>query len=196
MLSLPPLNLRQAVCILLATWTEIVFAAPFDELTPNSTPPPAATSQGEDSTEQKSVSIDVARDRAKLMHEVYLATLNVMHDRYFHADRAIVPARAMQDVFREIEYKTSSKANWISVNLKAMSIDHEPKTKFEKRAAKEISKGVTGVESIEQGGLSSSGCDSHGNWVYRLPCGIFQTAVQNPQVRRTGNQHPYRISIW
>ncbi len=73
------------------------------------------------------VPIAVARDRAKVMHEVYLTTLHVMHDRYFHADRSIVPARAMEDVFTEIERQTGSKANWISVNLKAMSINHEPK---------------------------------------------------------------------
>ena len=45
------------------------------------------------------VPVAVARDRAKLMHEIYSATLEVMHDRYFHADRAVVPARAMEDVF-------------------------------------------------------------------------------------------------
>ena len=44
----------------------------------------------------------------------------------------------MEDVFAEIEHETGSKANWISVNLKAMSINHEPSTEFEKRAAREI----------------------------------------------------------
>ncbi len=85
------------------------------------------------------------------MHEIYVATLHVMHDRYFHADRSIVPARAMEDVFTEIERQTGSKANWISVNLKAMSINHEPNTDFEKRAAKEIAAGQSEVEAIEDG---------------------------------------------
>ena len=97
------------------------------------------------------VSVAVARDRAKLMNEVYLTTLHVMHERYFHADRAIVPARAMEDVFTEIERQTGSKANWISVNLKAMSINHEPKTEFEKHAAREIAAGESSVEVIEDG---------------------------------------------
>ena len=57
------------------------------------------------------VSVAVARDRAQLMHGIYLATLHAMHDRYFHADRAIVPARAMEDVFSEMERQTGSKAN-------------------------------------------------------------------------------------
>jgi hypothetical protein len=74
-----------------------------------------------------------------------------MHDRYFHADRSIVPARAMEDVFSGIEQETGSKANWISVNLKAMSINHEPSTEFEKRAAKEIATGESEVETTEDG---------------------------------------------
>ena len=97
------------------------------------------------------VPVAVARDRAKLMHEIYAATLDVMHDRYFHADRAVVPARAMEDVFLQLDEQTGSKANWISVNLKAMSINHEPKTDFEKRAAREIVIGETEIEEIKDG---------------------------------------------
>ena len=97
------------------------------------------------------VPIAVARDRAKLMHDIYTTPLDVMHDRYFHADRAVVPARAMEDVFSAMEEQTGSKANWISVNLKAMSINHEPQTDFEKRAAREIVAGETEIEVIEDG---------------------------------------------
>lgn len=97
------------------------------------------------------VSVAVARDRAQLMHGIYLATLHTMHDRYFHADRAVVPARAMEDVFSEVERQAGSKANWISVNLRAMSINHEPTTAFEKRAAREIAAGETVLEVIEDG---------------------------------------------
>lgn len=97
------------------------------------------------------VSLAVARDRAKLMHGIYLTTLHVMHNRYFHADRAIVPARAMEDVFSEMERQTGSKANWISVNLRAMSINHEPKSEFEKKSAREIAAGKSNLEVIEDG---------------------------------------------
>lgn len=97
------------------------------------------------------VPMAVARDRAKLMHDIYSATLDVMHDRYFHADRAVVPARAMEDVFSEVEQQNGSAANWISVNMKAMSIDHEPKTEFEKRAARDIAAGQTAIEVTEDG---------------------------------------------
>lgn len=97
------------------------------------------------------VSLAVARDRAKLLHEVYASTLDVMHRRYFHGDRAVVPARAMEDVFSDIERQYHVEADWIAVTLKAMSIDHEPETAFEKKAAREIKSGKTEVESIEAG---------------------------------------------
>ena len=155
-------------CIILLWMTGMISASAFDE-TKNSSPAGEAAASAPESqpakadivatkpesaaTEKKvaSVPLDVARDRAKLMHSIYSTTLGVMHDRYFHADRSIVPARAMEDVFSEIEQETGSKANWISVNLKAMSINHEPSTDFEKRAAKEIATGESEVETTEDG---------------------------------------------
>ncbi|MFO1007996.1 MAG: hypothetical protein U0929_18705, partial [Planctomycetaceae bacterium] len=49
------------------------------------------------------VPVEVARDRAKLMHDIYTATLDVMHHRYFHREKSVVPARAMEDVFDEMK---------------------------------------------------------------------------------------------
>ena len=98
-----------------------------------------------------------ARERAKLMHDIYTATLEVIHDRYFHGPRAMVPARAMEDVFSEMKRQSHTEARWISVNLKAMSIDHEPKTAFEKRAAKEIAGGKSEYELVEDGTYRRAG---------------------------------------
>ncbi|HET6424897.1 MAG TPA: DUF3365 domain-containing protein [Planctomycetaceae bacterium] len=97
------------------------------------------------------VSVEVARDRAKVMHDVYEATLDVMHHRYFHRERAVVPARAMEDVFSTIKRQSHVDAKWIAVNLKAMSVDHEPETDFEKKAATEIAGGKPDIEVIEDG---------------------------------------------
>lgn len=97
------------------------------------------------------VPLAVARDRAILMHQIYTTTLDVMHHRYFHADRAIVPARAMEDVFRDLERENGSSANWISVNLRAMSVNHDPKTDFEKEAARALGDGRPEYESVEDG---------------------------------------------
>ena len=97
------------------------------------------------------VSIAVARDRAALLHQVYTTTLEVMHHRYFHADRSVVPARAMEDVFENLEDHTGSEAKWISVNLRAMSINHEPETDFEKQAARELGKGQAEYTVVQDG---------------------------------------------
>lgn len=101
--------------------------------------------------EEDRVSVVVARDRAKTMHGIYAATLDMMHHRYFHGDRTVVPARAMEDVFSEVKRQSKAEARWISVNMKAMSIDHEPESDFEKRAAQEIAAGKTELEVVEGG---------------------------------------------
>ncbi len=97
------------------------------------------------------VTVATARDRATLLQNTYLATLHVMHERYFHDERAIVPARALEDVFAELDRQSKVKARWISVNTKPMSVGHEPKTAFEKQAAKEIDDGQESVELVADG---------------------------------------------
>ena len=102
-------------------------------------------------SEKSRVTVDAARDRAILLQNTYVATLHVMHERYFHDERAIVPARALEDVFAELERQSQVKARWISVNTKPMSVGHQPKSDFEKRAASEIADGKEAVENIEAG---------------------------------------------
>ena len=108
-------------------------------------------SQGHDNLDGHRVSVAVARDRAKTMHEVYTATLETMHHYYFHGDRATVPAKAMEDVFAELRRQTKTEARWISVSLRPMSIHHEPKSDFEKKAAKEIASGKAEFDAVEGG---------------------------------------------
>lgn len=95
--------------------------------------------------------VTVARERAKLLHDIYSTTLDVMHRHYFRHDGPVLPARAMEDVFEDIAGLTGDKANWISVNTKAMSINHKPKTAFEKKAAAELSTGKEEYELVENG---------------------------------------------
>jgi len=115
---------------------------------PNAT---QATSTEKEEEEVPRVPLAVARDRAKLLHEVYASMLDVIHRRYFHADRAMVPARAMEDVFSDMERAAHIEARWIVANLKAMSVDHEPETPFEKQAAREITRGKKEIETVEAG---------------------------------------------
>jgi hypothetical protein len=110
---------------------------------------PLVTSQPADITLEAAVA--AARDQAKLLHNVYSTTLDVMHHRYFRRDGPVLPARAMEDIFEEMSSISGSYANWISVNTKAMSVNHEPKTDFEKKAAVELSGGKKEFEFVGKG---------------------------------------------
>jgi hypothetical protein len=117
---------------------------------------PAGGSAPSTASEQASVAAEpaaivAARQRAELMHAIYAETLHVMHERYFHGSRAIVPARAMEDIFKAMRRQSGVEARWLSVNVRAMSIHHEPKTEFERAAAKDIAAGQPAVEAIADG---------------------------------------------
>lgn len=101
--------------------------------------------------------VAAARERAKLLHAIYSTTLDVMHRHYFRPERAVLPARAMEDVFEDMAGLTEDKAHWISVNTKAMSVQHTPKTAFEKKAAAELSAGKEEYELVENGVYQRAG---------------------------------------
>ncbi len=127
------------------------FAEPPNELE-NDVAAEAKSESAENADAGKRVSVAVARERAKLTHNIYTAALDAMHHRYFRGDRtATIPARAMEDVFSEIAREENIKAKWISVNTRAMSIDHRPEGDFEKQAAREIADGETEYELVENG---------------------------------------------
>jgi hypothetical protein len=96
-------------------------------------------------------SVARARENAKLMHNVYASTLDVMHHHFFRNNKAVLPARALEDVFADVEAQSKVKAKWIAVNTKAMSINHEPKSDFEKKAAAAIGAGKSEFEAVEDG---------------------------------------------
>lgn len=131
--------------------------------------------------EDASVSLEAARDRALVMHDIYAATLAVLHHRYFHGDRAIVPARAMQDIFKEIERQSKTEARWISASMKPMSIDHEPATDFEKRAAKEIAAGTEQLEVVEGGFYRRAGAIPLGDGCVGCHGGFFKPQSKTPK---------------
>jgi hypothetical protein len=115
---------------------------------------PVATEKSEikgETEEVERVSVKVARERAELTHSIYAATLEVIHHNYFRDDRARVPARAMEAIFTEIGRRKNVKARWISVNARAMSIDHRPRDEFERTAAKAIASGKRNYELVEDG---------------------------------------------
>ena len=131
-------------------------------------------SPGQGALDKYRVSVAVARDRATTMHEVYAATLETMHHHYFHGDRARVPAKAMEDVFAELQRQTKMEARWISVSLQPMSINHEPKSDFEKRAAKEIATGKAEFDAVEGGYYRRAGAISLSGGCAVCHGGLFQ----------------------
>ena len=115
------------------------------------------------------------------MHSLYAATLDVMHDRYFHGERAVVPARALEDVFAEIARQSKVEARWISVNTKPMSINHEPKSPFEKQAAKELAAGKEAFELVEDGVYQRAGSiPLHGGCI-SCHSGFFSQGPTSPR---------------
>ncbi len=129
----------------------------------------------------KRVTVAEARERAKLMHDIYAATLDVMHHHFFRRDRSVLPARAMEDVFMEMDRKSNIKAGWISVNTKPMSIHHEPKTDFEKQAAREIGAGKGEFELVEKGYYHRAGAIPLGAGCVNCHTGFF---AKTPQTQR------------
>lgn len=125
--------------------------------------------------------VAMARDRAKLMHNVFLATLDSMHRHYFHANRSVLPARAMEDVFEEIEASDTIKSRWIAVNTTAMSVDHEPSTKFEKDAAAAIAAGKEEFEVIDNGIYRRVGAVRLGNGCVSCHTGF---SINRPNTQR------------
>lgn len=127
------------------------------------------------------VALAVARDRAELLHTTHLETLAAMHHRYFHGERAIVPARVMEDVFANLEKQTHVKAQWISASLSPMSINHEPQTDFEKHAARQLAKGTAFVETIEDGYYRRAGSVSLGGGCTSCHAGLFASTSTTPK---------------
>ncbi|MCA9202215.1 MAG: DUF3365 domain-containing protein [Planctomycetales bacterium] len=153
-LTIPPKSITEAAmsyyraAIVCGLFHMLVLDAAWGDEPASATPAEAATEKPADSHR---VPLATARDRAKVMHNVYATTLEVIHDRYFHGDRAVIPARAMEDVFSEMKRQMKIEARWISVNLRAMSIDHEPETEFERQAAKALSAEQSDYEKVEGG---------------------------------------------
>lgn len=132
-------------------------AAPAESKEPAATspapaaPPKSTASSRKNRPEPVRISVAAAKEKAALLHDVYSETLDTVHHRYFHADRAVIPARAMEDIFEAMKRKHGYEGRWISASFTPMSIDHEPETAFEKEAARRIVKGDESHETVEEG---------------------------------------------
>jgi hypothetical protein len=144
-------------------------------------PPKDPTSRPAEKAADERVSMAEARERGKLMHSIYAATLEVMHHRYFRADRAVLPARALEDVFAEIDKQSKIKTRWIAVNTPAMSINHEPESEFEKKAAIELAAGKTEFDRVEDGYYRRAGVIPLGAGCVGCHTKLFSTPAKTPR---------------
>ena len=126
-------------------------------------------------------SVVEARERAKLLHKVYASTLAVMHHHYFRADRAVLPARALEDVFTELDKDAKIQAKWIAVNTPAMSIHHEPESDFEKKAAAELAAGKSEFDRVEDGYYRRAGAIPLGASCVGCHTKLFSTPAKTPR---------------
>lgn len=142
---------------------------------------PAQDAASKQAVDEQRVPLELARDRAKLMGHIYSSTLDVMHERYFHGERAMVPARAMEDVFETLAAETKINARWISVNARPMSLTHEPKSDFEKKAADALAAGKSEVELVEDGYYRRATPIALGSGCVACHAGFFSAPPKTPR---------------
>lgn len=93
-----------------------------------------------------------ARRQAELLHTSFAGTLSAIHHEYYHNDQGLtIPAMALKSVFRDVEQTHKVELRWLAINAQAMNVDHQPKSQFEKEAAKAITGGAEQFESVEGG---------------------------------------------
>ncbi len=138
-----------------------LFGEPPKEQKPKEDPAQTATkSDPAEDVKKSAITVQVARQRAELLHTAFEATLIAVHRAYFEGERDAVPAVVLEDVFSWVDKETHGKTRWIAVNTEAMNIDHEPKSDFEKKAAKALAAGNESFELIEDGVYHRAGAVS------------------------------------
>lgn len=96
--------------------------------------------------------VNEARLQAELLHESLHATLQAVHHQYYREDQGLpIPAAALKEVFLHLERDRKIEVRWLAVNAQAMNVNHEPKAKFEKEAAKALAAREAAVEQTDGG---------------------------------------------
>lgn len=128
--------------------------------------------------------IDEARTRARVLHETIHGALQVVHRDFFDEDDVhTLPSQSLEDVFLELERSFGVAVRWISVNAKALNVDHEPRDAFEKQAAKALSSDRQEYESFVPGKADKLGVYRHAGRI-RLASQCQKCHVPN----RTSNE--------
>lgn len=118
-------------------------------------PPKTSTDEAapsQDETADEPLTVEEARRQSRLLERTYVTTLRMMHRRYFDEDeRHPIPARTLEEVFKEVDAGTQRTTGWLAVNTPAMNVDHEPEPGFETDAVEALSDGKEAFERVENG---------------------------------------------
>lgn len=113
---------------------------------------PAVWFYGDEPAVQLPATREEARGRAQLLHEMIHATLHLVHARYYRQDEGLqLPARALKDVFAEIESTQKVQVKWLVVNATAMNVDHNAQDEFARQAVETLSAGKSSLDTCEEG---------------------------------------------
>ncbi len=122
-----------------------------DRTTPH-TKAKARNKPGLKSLAPKPIPLDQAKQRARMLHDIYESTLLSMHRHYFEPGKQQpIPSRAMEDVFYTGKRRWGVTARWLAVSAQAMNIDHKPRTPFEKAAVRQLISGKKTHEEVRDG---------------------------------------------
>ncbi len=102
--------------------------------------------------------VQAARQTARQLHEAFGGALQVMHRDYFREnERMKLPSKSLEDVFAEMARTHQIELRWLAVNANAMSVNHEPKSKFDKHVVSELSGDKDEYDEVEDGVLKFAG---------------------------------------
>lgn len=96
--------------------------------------------------------LNEARGRARLLHEVLRGSLQVMHRDFFDEENPpAIPSASLEDVFAELQRSHQVRVKWLTVETDVLNVDHKPQDAFETAAVRALKEGKTDYESSENG---------------------------------------------
>lgn len=99
-----------------------------------------------------------ARGRARLLHEVLHGALQVMHRDFFDEENPpAIPSASLEDVFAELEKSYQVRVKWLTVETDVLNVDHVPQDEFEKAAARALAAGKDVYEADQEGQFRFAG---------------------------------------
>ena len=117
-------------------------------------PPPDATAETPVELESEPGklprTVEEARGRARLLHEVLHGVLQVVHRDFFDPDdRDRIPSGSLEEVFEVVKELRGVELRWLGVNGRTMDADHEARDRFERAAVKALATGKEEFEALE-----------------------------------------------